>query len=293
MTEDEKNINVLTWIRNRESGNAAESLREMVNAVHKRDMAEDLNVDLPEADEEGRARLKAAYKERVFDTLGGLPDLADEALSSEAEEAEKEGYFHYHETEVDTIEEWLEYCLKHSRADGIISDLKFMTATWYPFLKKHDIKPAFKGPRGGLSIKARDAVPFVRKLFDHYESNEEGLLEEVEKVMAKITDETTDRRDIQTLDPTRQDRIPEMTFQTYITAGGKTRVVADVNDLQLRWIENRLRAKADFKMAGDPMPDIPKRKESDNEEPETEELDAPEISMTSIFSESIDIELPF
>ena len=62
MTEDEKNINVLTWIRNRESGNAAESLREMVNAVHKRDMAEDLNVDLPEADEEGRARLKAAYK---------------------------------------------------------------------------------------------------------------------------------------------------------------------------------------------------------------------------------------
>ena len=111
--------------------------------------------------------------------------------------------------------------------------------------------------------------------------------------MAKITDETTDRRDIQTLDPTRQDRIPEMTFQTYITAGGKTRVVADVNDLQLRWIENRLRAKADFKMAGDPMPDIPKRNESDIEEPETEELDAPEISMTSIFSESIDIELPF
>ena len=111
--------------------------------------------------------------------------------------------------------------------------------------------------------------------------------------MAKITDETTDRRDIQTLDPNRQDRIPEMTFQTYITAGGQTRVIADVNDLQLRWIENRLRAKADFKMAGNPMPDIPKRNESNNQEPETEELDLSETSMTSIFSDNIDIELPF
>ena len=290
---DEKNLNVLTWIRNRESEGAADSLREMVNAVHMRDMAEDLNVNLPEEDEEGKARLKAAYKEKVFDTLGGLPDLADEALSAEAEEAEKEGYFHYHETEVDTIEEWLEYCLKHSRADGIISDLKFMAGTWYPFLKKHEIKPAFKGPRGGLSIKARDAVPFVRKLFDHYENNEEGLLEEVEKVMDKITDETTDRRDIQTLDPNRQDRIPEMTFQTYITAGGKTRVIADVNDLQLRWIENRLRAKADFKIAGNPIPEIPKRNKSNNQKPEDEELDISDKSMSVMFAETTDIELPF
>jgi len=84
-----------------------------------------------------------------------------------------------------------------------------------------------------------------------------------------------------------------MTFQTYITADGQTRVIADVNDLQLRWIENRLRAKADFKMAGNPMPDIPKRNQNNNQKPEEEELDISETSMTSIFSESMDIELPF
>jgi hypothetical protein len=242
VVEDEAPISPLAWLTDLKAPEAIDSFRQFIKAS--------LYEALDEA-KRGHPQAMADLNAQAIVTYDQIGKVAEQAIVTEAAEAQEQGWHHFTTNEYDSVGEMLRDLLGEDRSLSLLYDIERISTVVIPFAKKHNLPGVnnLVGKKGNLSSKARAILPRINAALEESSSEEEAAAAVgacLDLIGQPGVTEASIRRD----NPNSDQRIPNFTVYEYLLNEEASTVVIRTADRRQRaWIVSALTQKANWALA--------------------------------------------